>query len=88
MNFMICELYFNKTVTAKLKTGKQNKRLKRFGGKTKKKKNALQTPPPKKAETWERIQKNKSNRCVSARSLTCLIKVSGKNGKDREIIKQ
>ena len=46
---MICELYFNKTVTAKLKTGKQNKRLKRFGGKTKKKKNALQTPPPKKA---------------------------------------
>ena len=39
----VCELYFNKTVSAKLKTGKQNKRLKRFGGKTeKKKKKALQ----------------------------------------------
>ena len=46
---MVCELYFNKTVTAKLKTGKQNKRLKKFGGKTGKKKNVLQTPPPQKS---------------------------------------
>lgn len=79
----VCELYFNKTVSAKLKTGKQNKRLKRFGGKTEKKK---KKSPPKK-QTWQRIQKSKSNRRVSARSLTCLIKSLGKNGKDREITK-
>ena len=42
----VCELYFNKTVSAKLKTGKQNKRLKRFGGKTEKKKKR----PSKKAD--------------------------------------
>ena len=49
MNFMICELYFNKTVTAKLKTGKQNKRLKRFGGKTEKKKKCPPNPSPQKS---------------------------------------
>ena len=46
---MICELYFNKTVTAKLKTGKQNKRLKRFGGKTEKKKKCPPNPSPQKS---------------------------------------
>ena len=51
MNFMVCELYFNKTVTAKLKTGKQNKRLKKFGGKTGKKKKCPPNPSPQKKQT-------------------------------------
>lgn len=36
MNFMVCELHFNKTVITKLKTGKQNKRLRRFDDKAEK----------------------------------------------------
>lgn len=72
MNRRVYELYFNKTVTAKLKTGKQGKRLKRYGGKAEKK-CPPNLSPPKKAETWERIQKSKSNQCFSARGLTCLM---------------
>lgn len=49
----VCELYFNKTVSAKLKTGKQNKRLKRFGGKTEKKKKR----PSKKADMAKNSEK-------------------------------
>ena len=57
---MICELYFNKTVTAKLKTGKQNKRLKRFGGKTKKKKMPSKPLPPKKQRHGKEFRKIKA----------------------------
>lgn len=47
MNRRVYELYFNKTVTAKLKTGKQGKRLKRYGGKAEKKCPPNLSPPKK-----------------------------------------